>query len=107
MEPLIYGYMRLDRELPDNDIRQLERVLKYRAEAVGYCFATTFHEDISRSGNGRNAFTELIEELQRSEARHVIVPSIDHLSAHPLLRASMLRQLATVAHAQVHILDIN
>ncbi len=105
MEPLIYGFMQLDPEAPDNDTRQLELVLKYCAETAGYCYATTFHEGISRSGSGRSAFAELIEELKRSEARHVIVPSIDHFSAHPLVRTIMLLKLATEAHAQVHTLS--
>jgi len=105
LKPLIYGYMRLDPEAPDNDIRQMEIALRYYAETKGYCFATTFYEDLSHDGSDRSAFAELIEELQRSEARHVIVPTADHFSAHPLLRTSMLLQLENEALAQVHTLS--
>jgi len=105
VEPLIYGYMQLDPEVPDNDIRQMEIVLRYYAETKGYCFATTFYEDLSHDGSDRSAFAELIEELKRSEARHVIMPTTDHLSPHPLLRTSMLLQLAKEARAQVHTLS--
>ena len=105
LKPLIYGYMRLDPEAPDNDIRQMEIALRYYAETNGYCFAITFYEDLSHDGSDRSAFAELVEELQRSEARHVIVPTTDHFSAHPLLRTSMLLQLENEAHAQVHTLS--
>ncbi len=106
LKPLIYGYMRLDPEAPDNDIRQLEIALRYYAETKGYCFATTFYEDLSHDGSDRSAFAELIEELQRSEAQHVIMPTTNHLSPHPLLRTSMLLQLENEAHAQVHTLRL-
>lgn len=105
MKPLIYGYIRVDPEVLDNDIRQLELVLEYRAEAAGYCFATTFHEDNASSSSHLSAFDELIVEIKRSEARHVIAPSTDHFSDHPLLRISMLLRLAKEANAQVYTLS--
>lgn len=102
---LIYGYMRIDPEVPGNDIRQMERVLEYYAEAAGYCFATVFHEDNVSSSSHLSAFDELIVELQRSEARHVIAPSTDHFSLYPLMRTRMLLRLAKEAHAQVYTLS--
>lgn len=36
----------------------------------------------------QGAFIEMTEELKRIEARHVIVPSLSHLSTHPILRAA-------------------
>jgi len=98
VKPLMYGYMRLHGDEPDNDIRQMELVLKDCAEAEGYCFATIFHEYDSGS---HAAFDELVEKLKRAEAHHVIVPTLDHLSRHPLLRINMLTRLQFEAQAQV------
>lgn len=97
--------VRVDPDVPDNDIRQLAIALEYYAETKGYCFATIFYEDTLNGGSDRSAFAELIEELQRSEARHVIAPSTDHFSAYPLLRTTMLLQLAEKANAQLHTLS--
>jgi hypothetical protein len=45
-------------------------------------------------------FYQLIEELRRAQVGHVqarichvVVPSLDHLSPHPLLREQMIRRL--------------
>lgn len=103
MKPLIYGYMQVDPDIPDNHIRQVELLLEDYAEAEGYCFATIFHEDASV--NNRSAFVELINELKRSEAHHVIVPSIDHFSSHPVVRVHMLMRLEDETDVQVHTLS--
>jgi DNA invertase Pin-like site-specific DNA recombinase len=98
VKPLIYGYMRLRGDEPESDIRQMELVLKDYAEREGYCLATIFYEE----DNGtRSAFEELIEELKRSEAHCVIVPAIEHLSGHALLRISMIVRLEEMAGASV------
>jgi DNA invertase Pin-like site-specific DNA recombinase len=97
VKPLMYGYMRVDGDESDDGIRHTERQLRALAEAKGYCFAGLFHEyDASQS-----AFAELIEELKRAEAHHVVVPSLRHLADHHLLRSIMLTQLEREAHALV------
>lgn len=97
MKPLMYGYMRVDGDEPDDDIRRTERQLRALAEVEGYCFAGLFHEyDASRS-----TFAELIEELKRAEAHYVVIPSLRHLADNHLLRSIMLAQLEREAHALV------
>jgi len=64
----------------------------------GFCYASTFYEDVSGS---RAAFEELTNELKRAEARHVVVPSLEHLSSHPLLRNHMIERLELDADAHV------
>lgn len=98
MKPLIYGYMRVTPGTPDNDLEQTERVLRDYAEHEGYSFAAIFHEHVNGS---QSAFSELIEELQRTEAHHVIVPTLDHLSGHDILLNTMLARLEQAAGAQV------
>ncbi len=98
MKPLIYAYIRVQPGTPDDDLTQMELTLKDVAEQEGYCFATIFHEHDSGS---RSAFYELVAELKRAEARHVIVPSLEHLSGHQLIRSHMLMKLEHEAGAQV------
>lgn len=62
------------------------------------CFATTFHEDQTGYHGG---FDELTHQLRRADAHHVVVPSLEHLSGHPLLRDMMLTCLAREADAHL------
>ena len=98
MKPLIYGYLRVTDDLEDQEIRRMERGLQVLAETEGFCFATTFHE--YQTGY-HGAFNELTRELQRAGAHHVVVPSLGHLSGHPILRNTMLTRLARDADARV------
>jgi hypothetical protein len=100
LPPLIYGYLRVTDDLDDHEIRWMERGLQERAENAGFCFATTFHEDQPGYHGG---FDELTRELQRAQAQHVVVPSLGHLSEHPLLRTILLLRLARDANARVWV----
>ena len=102
MKPLMYGYMRVGEDTPVSDEQQMELVLKDFAQREGFCYATTFCEYVPGS---QGAFTELTEELKRTEARHVIVPTLDHLSAHRMLRDSMVERLEIDASTCVWTLE--
>ncbi len=102
MKPLLYGYMRVDSEQPDEVLRCAEQSLLAYADMEGYCFAALFYEF---QPGFRGAFNELIETLKRTEARHVIVPSLDHMSGHAVLCYAMLEQLELETGALVHSLD--
>lgn len=82
----MYGYMRVEDNAEDDSIDRIERALRDYADAEGFCYATTFYDDDSGC---RSVFYELANELQRAEARHVVVLSLDHLSRHPVLRNHM------------------
>jgi len=102
VKPLIYGYMRVSEETPDDDIEQVEACMRRFAAVVGFCYATTFFE---YQYGLQAAFDELAGELDRCGARHVVVPSLSHLSAHPMLCCLMIDRLELGAGAQVHALD--
>lgn len=102
MKPLIYGYMRVPEGADDDVIHKLELGLKQLAAVEGFCFATTFYET---HGGYRGAFYELTEELQRAEARHVVVPSLEHFSRHPILRDQMIERLEHEANARVWVVE--
>ncbi len=102
MKPLIYGYMRVADDTAEHDAEQMDLVLRDYAEREGYCFVTTFCETVS---GGQAAFGVLIEELKRADARHVIVPVLDHLAHNPDRRDALIARLALEAQAVVIPLD--
>jgi DNA invertase Pin-like site-specific DNA recombinase len=98
-KPLAYGYLRVQSDTDDQTLDSLEKGLKNYAEAHGYELATIFQELAS----GRfNAWDELLAELKRADAHDIIVPSLDHLTRHPLLRRTLLDRAEYDAKADVH-----
>jgi hypothetical protein len=71
----------MDGDEPDEDVRRTERGLRILAEVEGYCFAGICYE----CNASRSAFAALIEELERAEAHHVVVPSLRHFADNHLL----------------------
>ncbi|MDG4773299.1 hypothetical protein [Solwaraspora sp. WMMD792] len=102
MKPVIYGYLRVDRDALDGDTRQMELELKFWAEQEGYCFAGLFHE--CDDTLNRPALAVLIEEIGRSGARHVVMPVLAHLSTHPVIQHHLLGVLEDTG-VQVHTLE--
>ncbi|MGW2120149.1 recombinase family protein [Streptomyces sp. NPDC001758] len=96
--PLIYGYVRVQRGHTDEELLALELDLRGFAAAEGYRYGTTFREFIP--GCTRE-FAALVRELQRARSYHVVVPSMDHLALHPLLRMHLLVKLELDAGAKV------
>jgi hypothetical protein len=92
VESLAYGYLRVT-DLAGDKIWQLEWSLRKLAKAKGFCLLDIVSD--SRPGDyGR--FYRLIGELKRTQIRHVLVPSLDHLSSHPLLCEQLLLRLDEV-----------
>lgn len=98
LEPLVYGYVRVEENAPPGALRRLEALLRDAAESRGLCFGTTFRDVVPGQ---RAGLRELTEELRRSEAHLVVVPSLDHLSEHPGVREELLTRLLTEARANV------
>ncbi len=94
----MYGYMRAPDDVPDDELDRVVSEMRRFAVAEGYCYATTFFE---YQDGSRAAFDELITELKRAEARHVVVPSFEHLSGHRLLCGQMIERLESDANALV------
>ncbi len=90
IKPLIYGYVRVTEDLADDELHQLECGLEKLAEAERYCLTETCYE---YQPGYYDTFYRLIAELKRTQVRHVVVPSLDHLSTHPLLRDQMIMRL--------------
>ena len=97
--PLAYGYMRVPADVPDHRVRRVEGAVARFAESKGLYFVSFFFELHCGS---REGFDELITELIRADARHVVVPSLKHLARNELLQAAMRERLAVQAGARVH-----
>ncbi|GAA1848377.1 recombinase family protein [Myceligenerans crystallogenes] len=98
LEPLVYGYVRVEENAPPGAVRRLEDELRALVESRGMCFGATFYDVVPGQ---RGGLRELTEELRRSESRLVVVPTLDHLSRHPGVRAELLNQLRDEARATV------
>src|SRR3954470_6150892 len=96
--PRAYGYMRVPCDVPDDKVWELEREVIAYAESRGLHFVQFFFEFNCGS---REAFDELIDELVRVDAHHVVVPSLRHLAHNRLLQDQMLSHLSFTARAQV------
>jgi DNA invertase Pin-like site-specific DNA recombinase len=102
MQRQIYGYLLVPEDADDNDVCRVERALRDFAERKGFSFVTTFYDS---EPSLRPALGRLIEELKRSEARHVVMPSLHHLARHRLLRESRLATIEFEADAEMCELD--
>ncbi|GAB4084672.1 hypothetical protein GCM10028784_13020 [Myceligenerans cantabricum] len=98
LEPLVYGYMRVEEDAPPGTLRQIGNELRHLAESRGLCFGATFSDVVDGE---RIGLRELTEELRRAESHLVVVPSLDHLSEHPGVRAELLGRLHDEAQAAV------
>ncbi|WP_086747848.1 recombinase family protein [Streptomyces scabiei] len=96
--PLIYGYMRVQRNQTDEELHALEVGLHRFAASEGYHYVTTFQEFIPGC---TRAFGALVAELTRVGGHHVVVPTMDHLALHPLLQIHLLMKLELDAGAEV------
>ncbi|OKJ98981.1 hypothetical protein AMK34_10380 [Amycolatopsis sp. CB00013] len=100
-KPLAYGYMRVPRDVSDDKVRRLERAIMRFADGQGLYFVSFFFEFHCGS---REAFDELITELVRAQARHVVVPTLRHLARNGLLQDVMRDRLTQEARAEVLVL---
>lgn len=99
MKPLIYGYMRVTDDMEDLEVLLIEQALTTFVNVEGYCLGAIFYEYDSST---HAAFAELVRELQRSEAHHVVVPSLEQLADCQIVQALMVDQVELDAGAAVH-----
>ena len=96
--PPIYGYMRIERHQSEDTLHSLEAGLRLYAEAQGYQLVRIFQEFVPGC---HRTFAALVDQLKRTDAHHVVVPSMEHLARHPLLQIHMVIRLELEAHAEV------
>lgn len=99
MRPLMYGYLRTD--LVGDQKDEWEERIRLFADREGFDLGMVFHERDGRRG----AFTALIHELQRAEARHVAVPSMLHVWGSGTQNHALVSRLWNEANAGVWVAD--
>ncbi|EOD63942.1 hypothetical protein [Amycolatopsis vancoresmycina] len=97
--PPAYGYLRVPVDVPDRRARELELAVIRFAESRSLNFVSFFFDS---DFGVRGGFTELVAELVRANARHVVVPSLRHLARHARLQDAMQDRLVLDAGAEVH-----
>jgi hypothetical protein len=94
-----YGYLRVPADMSDHQVCGSEQAVIRFAEVLGLRFVSFFFDC---DYGARLGFNELITELMRTDARHVVVPSLRHLAHHLRLQDAMQDRLALDAGAEVH-----
>lgn len=97
-----YGYLRVCSEAAYREAPGREQAMRRYAQQHGLQLVSVQHE----FAYGRlDAFTALVDMVRRNGARHVLVPSLDHLGQSGALRRVLLSRLEAGLHATVHALD--
>jgi hypothetical protein len=76
VKPLIYGYVNIVEHPSGTALARTTTEMVRYADIEGFCYATTF---VEFDDQARPAFDELTAELDRAQARDVLVPGLDHL----------------------------
>ncbi|MGC7096746.1 hypothetical protein ACPZ19_18895 [Amycolatopsis lurida] len=93
-----FGYLQVAADSPDEAVQQIEQSLREFATRRRLCLTTFFFE---YSTGSHQAFDTMVTELQQQRARHVVVPSMEHLANNTLLQNMMLNRLEHAADAEV------
>jgi DNA invertase Pin-like site-specific DNA recombinase len=100
VKPLMYGYLWIT-ELADDEVQQLECALEKLAEAEGFCLTEIRYE---HQPGCHGMFYRLLAELKQASVRQLVVPSLDHLASHPLLREQLVMRLDE-AHVRLWVVE--
>ncbi|MGW8451129.1 recombinase family protein [Streptomyces niveus] len=102
LAPAAYGYLRVCSDAAYRAAPGREQDMKRYAHEHGLQLVAFQHE----FAYGKlDAFTALVDTLRRTGARHVLVPSLDHLGQSAALQRVLLSRLEASLHATVHTLD--
>ncbi|MFI9332054.1 recombinase family protein [Kitasatospora sp. NPDC052868] len=102
MRPLIFGYMRVPDDMPDEEVKLVEDQMLAYAEAQGGALGAVFHEFVHGS---LSAFEELVRAVEQSGAPHAVVPSYRDLALTRALQDVMILRIEYATGAQVAALD--
>lgn len=96
--PLAFAYMRVPCDIPDYKVLRMKLEFRASAERKGLCLSAIFCEYVCGAGG---VFDDMVSELRRTGAHHVLVPTYRHLARNQLLQNSLLLRLELDADAEV------
>jgi hypothetical protein len=99
MKPPIYGYMRAYHDTEEEEVMKDELQMFRWAQAENYELAAIYREVDDGSIAG---LTDLVQELNRTGTRAVVVPSIEHFGAGALLQEHLWAYVVHTANAEVY-----
>lgn len=102
VQPRAYGYLRLPDSPDEPSAAVLEQAMRRFASLHDLYFVRAFHELPVGTCDGLQT---LIHEMRTAEATVLLVPSLTHLAASPLLQNIYLERLEVAASAVVVTLD--
>ncbi|KUO18816.1 hypothetical protein [Streptomyces dysideae] len=91
-----YGYLRLI-DVPDDEVEVLEKQLREYAHAHNLRLLDIHHD----RGRGLSV-GQVVAMLQRGGIQHLVVPSLEHVSSHPIVRMVFCEAVYLDAGAEVH-----
>ena len=101
MKPLIYGYLRVWTDTPDDEAARTQHELTDYAQLEGFTLAEIF---IERPYLPVPAFSGLIQAIQRTETKDIVVPDLSHFCPYNAPGDAMKAILEHVADARVWVI---
>lgn len=107
MSTTYFLYARKSTDVEDKQVRSIEdqlAVLRTLAKQEGLSIAHEFIEKRSARKPGRPAFGEMMQRIERGEARGIICWKLDRLARNPIDggQISWFLQQGTIQHIQTH-----
>jgi hypothetical protein len=98
----MYGYLRLPEQAPEAVLTGWCGSMRTYANRNGYRLVTIFCDV---EGGAANGFDALVAELKATSGRHVIVPDLERLHSHPLIRQTRIDKLLDGLEVCLHYGD--
>ncbi|GAA3736424.1 hypothetical protein [Streptomyces tremellae] len=98
MNPPVFGYLRVREAAPDLEVRREEQQLARWAGTEGYRLVRVYRE---ADEGGIAVLSELVDALNRTGTRAVVMPSVRHLGVNRLLQDHLWAHLVDGARADV------
>jgi hypothetical protein len=101
-KPLAFGYIRLRRNTPANELADLRQKMADAVGAQGFVLSDVFVESEDSTSS---AFARLMDALHASDVAIVAIPSMSHLAHMGSVSAAMRERIESETGARVLIIE--